>query len=169
LALIDAPSVTVYPGAQSITFMAKLLSDRAPGRIWRWLAKLEKASLLTPFGICKHVGKGLVHAMHPPLPSLTSMSILTSISMFEAAVARYRPEPLDVPCIYYSGDFRGGGWRRLLRDLEVITIPGGHYGGLTTHVAELSRHLKSKMQLPFEATSQGAQPLGSDRDQSQSD
>jgi hypothetical protein len=60
-------------------------------------------------------------------------------------MARYHPKSLDVPAIFYSADYDGRGWRRLLPDLEIIRLPGGHLQSVTDNVGDLANHLRGKL------------------------
>jgi hypothetical protein len=82
----------------------------------------------------------------------------TREKQFSAAMAQYRPRPLDVQAVYYAGAYNGIRWRSLLPKLEVVQIPGGHYGSLTTHMDCLAKHLRAKL----DVFSPGASDPGAD-------
>ena len=67
------------------------------------------------------------------------------VRRYASVMARYHPEPLDVPTIFYSADYDGRGWRRLLPDLEIIRLPAGHLQSVTDNVGDLANNLRGKL------------------------
>ena len=60
-------------------------------------------------------------------------------------MARYHPNALAIPTAYYAAAYDGRGWRRLIPDLELTRIPGGHLECLTVNVGILAEHLQKKL------------------------
>jgi hypothetical protein len=69
----------------------------------------------------------------------------TREKQFSAVMAQYHPKPLDVQAVYYAGAYDGNRWSSLFPKLEVVQVPGGHYGSLTTHMDCLAKHLRAKL------------------------
>src|SRR5262249_43991439 len=70
---------------------------------------------------------------------------------------QYFPPKIEVPVVYFSADYTGRPLRNLSSNLEVITVPGGHWGCITTHAEALAGHLRhllraSSRPRPFEAS-----------------
>jgi acyl-CoA synthetase (AMP-forming)/AMP-acid ligase II/thioesterase domain-containing protein len=70
---------------------------------------------------------------------------------------QYFPAKIEVPVIYFSADYTGKPLRNLSSNLEVITVPGGHWGCITTHAEALAGHLHRLLQAssrprPFEVS-----------------
>jgi acyl-CoA synthetase (AMP-forming)/AMP-acid ligase II/thioesterase domain-containing protein/acyl carrier protein len=68
---------------------------------------------------------------------------------------QYFPTKIEVPVVYFSADYTGKPLRNLSSKLEVITVPGGHWGCITSHAEALAAHLRrllraSSRSRPFE-------------------
>ena len=82
--------------------------------------------------------------------SITSELLPTDVSSdivrrYATVMARYHPKPLAVPAIFYSADYDGRGWCRLIPDLEIVRLPPGHIQSVTDHVGDLANHLRGKL------------------------
>jgi hypothetical protein len=87
-------------------------------------------------------GRGVTPVASELLPTNGSSDI---VRQYTTVMARYHPNPLDVSAIFYSADYDGRGWRRLLPDLEIVRLPGGHLQSVTDHVGDLANHLRGKL------------------------
>jgi acyl-CoA synthetase (AMP-forming)/AMP-acid ligase II/acyl carrier protein len=72
---------------------------------------------------------------------------------------QYFPTKIEVPVVYFSADYTGKPLRNLSSKLEVITVPGGHWGCITTDAEVLAGHLGRLLQAssrprPFEVSRQ---------------
>jgi oxalate---CoA ligase len=59
---------------------------------------------------------------------------------------QYFPERIAVPIVYFSAGYRGGPLRNLSPAVEVINLPGGHFGCITTCVEVLAGHLRRRLE-----------------------
>ncbi|HEU5019207.1 MAG TPA: AMP-binding protein [Pseudolabrys sp.] len=152
LILIDSPSLSLHPIPQKLLPALGRVSEQLPTLAWRWLARAEKASRLS-FAEKRAYFRAGMNARrnpsriskdgdpsYPPAPSGPAVYL-----QHQSAMARYRPAPINIRAVYYSGDYGGSGWGRLLPGLEVVPLPGGHYGSLTEHVGKLAEHLKLRL------------------------
>ena len=55
---------------------------------------------------------------------------------------QYIPRKMDVPVVYFSADYTGRPLYHLSTSVEVVTIPGGHWGCITSHADVLAGHLQ---------------------------
>jgi acyl-CoA synthetase (AMP-forming)/AMP-acid ligase II/thioesterase domain-containing protein len=62
--------------------------------------------------------------------------------MYNRLFRRYFPKRIEVPIVYFSADYTGKPLRNLSSRLEVINVPGGHWGCITTHAEALAGHLR---------------------------
>jgi oxalate---CoA ligase len=72
---------------------------------------------------------------------------------------QYFPTKTEVPIVYFSADYTGKPLRNLSSKLEVITVPGGHWGCITSHAEALAGHLHRLLRVssrphPFEVPRQ---------------
>jgi acyl carrier protein len=58
----------------------------------------------------------------------------------------YFPEEIEVPVIYFSAEYGVGPLRNLGPRVEAISLPGGHWGCITTHVEVLAGHLRRRLE-----------------------
>jgi hypothetical protein len=64
---------------------------------------------------------------------------------YSLAMAGYLPKALAVRSIFFAADYNGEAWRRISPDLEIVKLPGGHYG-VPTNPAILAEHLRARYQ-----------------------
>jgi oxalate---CoA ligase len=165
LALIDPPSVNARILPQKILSVSLALSDRAATWAWRWMVRTERLSVMSwrqrwvflqtklraNMQGRKVAGRESSGLWGRPRAAPVSSELLLPkdgssdiIRQYATVMARYHPKPLTVPAIFYAADYDGRGWRRLLPDLEIVQLPGGHLQSLTDHVDELADHLRGK-------------------------
>jgi oxalate---CoA ligase len=165
LVLIDPPSVNARLLPRKFLSALNLLSDRAATWAWRWMVWAEKLSVTSwsqrwalvqgerrlkmqsprvggSKGSVLAGGRGVTPVASELLPTNGSSDI---VRQYTTVMARYHPNPLDVSAIFYSADYDGRGWRRLLPDLEIVRLPGGHLQSVTDHVGDLANHLRGKL------------------------
>jgi acyl-CoA synthetase (AMP-forming)/AMP-acid ligase II/thioesterase domain-containing protein len=152
LILIDSPSLNLRPMPQKLLTALGSVSEQLATSAWRWLARAEKASRLSFAEKRAYFQAGVNARRHPSrLPKADDSSSPPANGgravylQHQSAMARYRPAPLNVRAVYYSGDYGGSGWSRLLPGLEIVPLPGGHYGSLTEHAGKLAEHLKLRL------------------------
>jgi acyl-CoA synthetase (AMP-forming)/AMP-acid ligase II/acyl carrier protein len=81
---------------------------------------------------------------------------------YEFAMARYFPEPLEVPVTYFAAEYDGRPWRRISRELEIVELPDGaarraapdsdrladhahHFEWVTRYKADLAAYVKIRI------------------------
>lgn len=57
----------------------------------------------------------------------------------------YVPSKTDLDLIYFEAEHNGRPVRRLGPNIEVIKLPGGHWGCITTHAEVLAGHMRAKL------------------------
>jgi acyl-CoA synthetase (AMP-forming)/AMP-acid ligase II/thioesterase domain-containing protein len=162
LVLIDPPSVNARALPRMILSALNPLSDRAATSAWCWMVRAEKLSVMSwrqrwallqterwakkmnrkVTGSIRAGAPGAAPVVPELLPTDGSNDI---VRQYASVMARYHPKSLDVPAIFYSADYDGRGWRRLLPDLEIIRLPGGHLQSVTDNVGDLANHLRGKL------------------------
>lgn len=143
LILVDSPSVGFSPAARALLgCLRRLAGTDVP--VWRWLTRLEKSTSLSNEERLSWVTHGLARLWTAKGNEVASSEAARLFRRAEA-MARYRPKPLQVRAVYYAGDYAGNGWGRLLRGLEIVPIPGGHYGALVEQVGLLATDLQKRL------------------------
>jgi thioesterase domain-containing protein/acyl carrier protein len=152
LILIDPPSIGVHRVFQSILSTMRFFSAGTATWVWRWMVRSEKASRMSVpemgeyfwSGLRPRLNRALSPRMYAPY-FRRALLPTTREKQFSAVMAQYHPKPLDVQAVYYAGAYNGIRWRSLFPKLEVVQVPGGHYGSLTTHMDCLAKHLRAKL------------------------
>lgn len=67
-------------------------------------------------------------------------------TIYNRLFRRYFPKEIDVPVIYFSAEYRGGPGRNLGPKAELVHLPGGHWGCVTTHAEVLTGHLRRRLE-----------------------
>ena len=161
LVLIDPPSVNARALPQVLLSALNPLSSCAATWAWCWMVRAEKLSvmswgqrwaLLQTERWAKKSDRKVAGSIEPAAPGSHAVPELLQtegssdiVRRYASIMARYRPKPLDVPAIFYSADYDGRGWRRLLPDVEIIRLPGGHLQSVTDNVGDLANHLRGKL------------------------
>jgi hypothetical protein len=65
---------------------------------------------------------------------------------------KYIPPKIDLPVIYFAAENNGKDLRHLGPNVEIVDVPGGHWGCITTHVDTLTRELGQRLRALDSAT-----------------
>lgn len=64
---------------------------------------------------------------------------------YTAVMARYFPEPVELPVIVFSAEYQAGPWMRISPETRTINVPGGHFGCITSHADFLAEKMRNAM------------------------
>jgi hypothetical protein len=59
---------------------------------------------------------------------------------------RYMPMQTQLPLVYFAADYDGNDLRQLCPNVEVVNVPGGHWGCITTHADELAHEIGIRLE-----------------------
>jgi hypothetical protein len=59
---------------------------------------------------------------------------------------RYFPEKTESPIVYFAAEYTGGRLQGLGPNVDLVPLPGGHWGCITTHVDVLAGHLRRRLE-----------------------
>lgn len=138
LILIDAPSWSFRPGVRTLLGCLRHLSVDV--QAWGWFSRLEKAVSVAEK--LRWAARGFLRRWRSVKATPSEM---VSLIRRAEALARYRPQPMQVRAVYYAGDYAGSGWRQLLSGLQIVPIPGGHCGVLGEHIDLLATDLRIRL------------------------
>lgn len=65
--------------------------------------------------------------------------------VYNRLLRHYLPEKTETPVVYFSAEYTGGRLRSLGSNVELVSLPGGHWGCITTHVDVLAGHLRRRL------------------------
>jgi len=175
VALIDTPTLNVRPSARiahrSMDKIMRLVGDdwetshpqlaSAFDLAWRQFSNFEQSSFAVyssnMFGAFK---RRLARKYKRPgasaqaLVSSRSAELLEKLDGQDRHLARtynrlfrrYFPEETESPVVYFSAEYTGGRLRGLGPNVELVPLPGGHWGCITTHVDVLAGHLRRRLE-----------------------
>ena len=135
LALIDPPSAGIRKSMKLILSAARRISPNFATWLWKLLVRIESAWLMSPVELWKYLRS----------KPWTRVPDSESYRRYQAAMARYHPEGLDVRSIYYAGAYDGRPWQKLLPRLEIFQVESDHKGIVGTHIDRLNSHLQTAL------------------------
>ncbi|WP_407528646.1 AMP-binding protein [Methylobacterium oryzisoli] len=136
--LIDPPTISARPSMRWALSLAGHLTPPA-GLAWIYnqLSRYERV-----WNIPWTQKLARTRALMPGERSLASRSLSELYEVYTPIMARYLPDPLDVPIVFYAAEYRGHAWRRLSRDLTVVELPGDHNYCIATGADVLAQDLR---------------------------
>jgi acyl-CoA synthetase (AMP-forming)/AMP-acid ligase II/thioesterase domain-containing protein/acyl carrier protein len=161
VAMIDAPPLNFRPSMRLVLPMLAALAGRGCGdshrataadMIWRQMSNLQLYSRATyALAIAGGVWRRIrMRSLSLSLPNAALARIpesrlrdqvmardLLHAQRYNRLFRRYVPGRLDVPVVYYSASYRRAALRALGLEAEVVPVPGGHWGCITTHAQTL--------------------------------
>ncbi len=131
---------------------------------WRYLTEIERISLASiarrPANACRALRRTVSDllggseasagecGMIPRTTRLTGELGKQDRQLAETYTRLYRgyfPESIDVPIVYFSASYGGRPISRLSPSVEIVNIPGGHTGCITSKVEVLAAHLRQRL------------------------
>jgi hypothetical protein len=64
---------------------------------------------------------------------------------YNRLLRHYFPKKTETPLVYFSAEYSGGRTQSLGSNVELVHLPGGHWGCITTHVDVLAGHLRVRL------------------------
>lgn len=123
-----------------LKLLRRVVAPRQLAWIYLHLTVLERASKLP---LAAFLTKARRHVADADFVFL----LPSWLEAYNVAMARYLSLPLEVPTVFYAAAHDGRAWRRISSNLEVVEIPGGHMGMLTTQAHVLVEHLQRRLSL----------------------
>jgi oxalate---CoA ligase len=174
--LIDTPTLNLRPTVRAVyNSIAKLMRiagedrERAYPRLratmdilWRQLSNLEQSSAS---GYLANLLAGLKRRLFgtfgyagtladAPAEKSSLAQLGDELTRRDRELARiynhlfrlYFPKPIAVPVVYFSAEYSGGRYNNLGSSVELVALPGGHWGCITTHAEALAGHLRRRLE-----------------------
>jgi hypothetical protein len=127
--------------------------------LWRQLSNLDQISLASYWA---NFRRSLGRALSEPFEragnradrsGVKYLAQLPELARRDRRLARiynrllrhYFPKEIKVPVTYFSAEYAGSPLHNLGPRVELVTLPGGHWGCITTHVEVLAGHLRSRL------------------------
>lgn len=145
--MIDPPTASARPIMRiTLSVMQRIVSPQTLAWIYeRVIERYERALRMTPWQLLTKAAAKVRRKGHALLNGHSSPPRSLHLDAYSIAMARYSPAPLAVPVVFFAADHDGRAWRRLTSEVEVIDLPGGHLGCVTTNAAPLVEHLRQRI------------------------
>jgi thioesterase domain-containing protein len=148
--LIDTPTLNFRPAARRFfRGLTKCLETISPA--WeRQAPKLASAVDL----IWRQAANLQVYRRDPSVMRNAAVKLVGPRLRREREMARisnglfrkYMPSKTELPVVYFAAENDGDDVRNLGPNVEVVHVPGGHWGCITTHVVVLAYELAARLQ-----------------------
>lgn len=163
--LIDTPTLNFRPAArQFFRGTTKALETISPAwerqaprlaaavdLIWRQAANLQvyrRDPSLLRNAVAKVVGPGRNGVDRPDLkrlPAEIRRREREMASIYNRLFRKYMPSKTRLPVVYFAAENEGSDVRYLGPNVEILHLPGGHWGCITTHVDVLAYELGARL------------------------
>jgi thioesterase domain-containing protein len=165
--LIDAPTLNFRPAARrffrgltkGLEAINPAWERQAPklaaavDLIWRQAANLQvyrRDPRLMRHAVAKLVGsrRRVVNANGPDLTKLPAEMRRREQEMariYNRLFRKYMPSKTELPVVYFAAENDGSDLRHLGPNVEIVYVPGGHWGCITTHVDVLAYELGARL------------------------
>ena len=181
--LIDTPTLNVRPSVRivhrNLDKIMRLVSDdweishpqlaSAFDLAWRQFSNFEQSSFVVYSSNMLSAFQRRLSRKYKRADPPTNASVSSSAAQLRAELdgrdkhlartynrlfRRYFPEKTNSPVVYFSAEYTGGRLQGLGPNVELVPLPGGHWGCITTRVDVLAGHLRRRL----EALTGSAQP-----------
>jgi hypothetical protein len=79
-----------------------------------------------------------------PLPEEFAVRAVKQAKIYNRLFRRYVPDKIDLPVVYYSATYRRAAI--LGPNTTVVSVPGGHWGCVTTHADVLVSDWRARLE-----------------------
>jgi acyl-CoA synthetase (AMP-forming)/AMP-acid ligase II/pimeloyl-ACP methyl ester carboxylesterase len=164
VALIDTPPFNFRPAMRGMLRLLDAVIPVNDGPLsaiadiaWRQVNNLQQRSLSAYAtdivdGLWRHlhvapVRKILVPLLRTrPLPEEFAVRAVKQAKIYNRLFRRYVPDKIDLPVVYYSATYRRGAIHRLGPNTTFVSVPGGHWGCVTTHADVLVSDWRARLE-----------------------
>ncbi|MBN8955412.1 MAG: AMP-binding protein [Rhizobiales bacterium] len=165
--LIDTPTLNFRPTPrllfQALTKRLDAISPKweqqarplavAVDVAWRQIANLQvyrRHPMVLGQAVRKLIrpGRAVAKFVRPDLARLSDEARQREQQMariYNRLFRKYIPPKIDLPVIYFAAENNGKDLRHLGLNVEIVDVPGGHWGCITTHVDALTRELGQRL------------------------
>jgi acyl-CoA synthetase (AMP-forming)/AMP-acid ligase II/thioesterase domain-containing protein/acyl carrier protein len=112
--------------------------------IWRQTANLKafrRDPRLLGAVVAKKIGRGPGNSVSPEVRRRDREMARTYNRLFR----RYMPMQTQLPLVFFAAENDGNDLRHLCPKVEVVNVPGGHWGCITTHSDALAREIGTRL------------------------
>ncbi|MCF7200879.1 AMP-binding protein [Pseudomonas oligotrophica] len=158
VALIDPPTANVRPWSRAILrTLDRCLPDASLARAYEALSRFGETSKWPyPKRLANLAGKlGSKGALWlrqrlagqaPEPPSARDREVHARFLRYSLVMARYLPQPIAAPVVYFSADYTSRAWRNMGERFESYDVQGGHHRCVKDYTASIATPLRALLE-----------------------
>jgi len=158
VALIDPPTANVRPWSRAILrSLDRVLPDMYLARAYEALSRFGETSKWPyPKRIANLVWKVSRRSVRmvrqrlaghvPTPPTARDREVRVRFLRYSLVMARYLPERIDAPVVYFSADYTSRAWRDMGTSFESYDVLGGHHRCVKDYTASIATPLRALLE-----------------------
>jgi acyl-CoA synthetase (AMP-forming)/AMP-acid ligase II/thioesterase domain-containing protein/acyl carrier protein len=158
VALIDPPTANVRPWSRAILrTLDRVLPDSYLARAYEALSRFGETSKWPYPKRLANLAWKLTHrstrmvqqrlAGHvPPPPTARDREVRVRFLQYSLVMARYLPQRIDAPVVYFSADYTSRAWRNMGASFESYDVLGGHHRCVKDYTASIATPLRALLE-----------------------
>ncbi len=158
VALIDPPTANVRPWSRAILrSLDRVLPDMHLARAYEALSRFGETSKWPyPKRIANLVWKISRRSVRmvrqrlaghvPTPPTARDREVRVRFLHYSLVMARYLPERIDAPVVYFSADYTSRAWRDMGTSFESYDVLGGHHRCVKDYTASIATPLRALLE-----------------------
>ncbi len=158
VALIDPPTANVRPWSRAILrSLDRVLPDMHLARAYEALSRFGETSKWPyPKRIANLVWKISRRSVRmvrqrlaghvPTPPTARDREVRVRFLRYSLVMARYLPERIDAPVVYFSADYTSRAWRDMGTSFESYDVLGGHHRCVKDYTASIATPLRALLE-----------------------
>jgi len=158
VALIDPPTANVRPWSRAILrSLDRVLPDMHLARAYEALSRFGETSKWPyPKRIANLVWKVSRRSVRmvrqrlaghvPTPPTARDREVRVRFLHYSLVMARYLPERIDAPVVYFSADYTSRAWRDMGTSFESYDVLGGHHRCVKDYIASIATPLRALLE-----------------------
>ncbi|WP_444815429.1 AMP-binding protein [Stutzerimonas frequens] len=158
VALIDPPTANVRPWSRAILrSLDRVLPDMHLARAYEALSRFGETSKWPyPKRIANLVWKVSRRSVRmvrqrlaghvPTPPTARDREVRVRFLHYSLVMARYLPERIDAPVVYFSADYTSRAWRDMGTSFESYDVLGGHHRCVKDYTASIATPLRALLE-----------------------
>ncbi len=158
VALIDPPTANVRPWSRAILrTLDRVLPDARLAQAYEALSRFGETSKW-PYpkrlaNLAGKLGRKAAHGLQqrlagkrPEPPSERDQLVRARFLRYSLVMARYLPQRIAAPVVYFSADYTSRAWRNMGTQFESYDVEGGHHRCVKDYTASIATPLRALLE-----------------------